>query len=298
MSSPSQASPSPTFSWRDPQPERAESLVKDWTLRNACVAFRNWRGTQHRSHFISRNGESATIYSFSEYTFSYGRIASVRREEPGDSAILATCARRRLGLAFTMSSNNLYHQFFHAVPAYLTLQRHMQDGSVFIPLVSYMAGEWIPPTTNYSHAWEFSVRALTDMTPRDITTDALQLLRRQCTCFDRIEGNTGGVSLFNSGARSQVIAFCQAALRRARALPAMELPAAERAWERRRILGRGIGGSGGALGAGSVESTTVLYVRRSGARRVQTDHQRNQRDQGNLHEGPRLRGPRGACSRL
>ena len=37
----------------------------------------------------------------------------------GDEAALKRCEHRKLGLAMTMSSNNLYHQFFHAAYAYL-----------------------------------------------------------------------------------------------------------------------------------------------------------------------------------
>ena len=114
----------PTLAFHDVAAEASDALVSDWTLRNACVAFRTWRGAVHRAQFVSREGTSAVIHSFSEYTFGFGRLAYVRPAVPEDAAALETCERRALGLAFTMSSNNLYHQFFHAVPAYRSLHRH------------------------------------------------------------------------------------------------------------------------------------------------------------------------------
>ena len=112
------------LAFRDIPADRAEHLVSVWTLRNACVVFRHWRGTLHRAQWVSRAGLSAVIHSFSEYSFGFGRLSFVRPEEPSDGPAIAACRRRPLGLAFTMSSNNLYHQFFHAVPAYLALRKH------------------------------------------------------------------------------------------------------------------------------------------------------------------------------
>ena len=56
----------------------ADHLVSEWTLRNACVTFHNWRGTLHRAQFVSLENISAVIHSFSEYSFGFGRLAFVR----------------------------------------------------------------------------------------------------------------------------------------------------------------------------------------------------------------------------
>lgn len=233
--------------------DSADALVSDWSLRNACVTFRTWRGTLHRAHFVSREGLAAVIHSFSEYSFGFGRLSFVRPAQPEDRAALDGCERQPLGLAFTMSSNNLYHQFFHAVPAYVTLHRYVQPGATFVPLVSYMAKSWLHPSTNYSHAWEFSIRALSSLSSQQIKADTLRLLHGRCTCFDRVEGATGAVSLFNPRALPQILAFCRAALHHARMLPSVELPAAERVWSQRRSGRNGV---------------TVLYVRRGGSKRI------------------------------
>ena len=197
----------------------AEHLVSDWSLRNVCVTFHNWRGTLHRAHFVSLENVTAVIHSFSEYTFGFGRLAFVRPAEPSDAVVLASCTRRALGLAFTVTSNNLYHQFFHAVPAYHTLMQHLRAEAEFIPLVSYLSSHWLNPSTNHSHAWEFSLRAFSAAPARQLMADTLQLLTRGCTCFERVEGATGAVSLFYHKARARILAFCRQALRMARKVP-------------------------------------------------------------------------------
>ena len=130
--------------------EYADHLVSEWTLRNTCVTFHNWRGTLHRAQFVSLNNVSAVIHSFSEYTFAFGRLAFVRPAEPQDAPALAQCEQRDVGLALTVTSNNLYHQFFHAVPAFLSLLQHVAPGVVFIPLVSYLASGWLHPVFSRS----------------------------------------------------------------------------------------------------------------------------------------------------
>jgi hypothetical protein len=203
----------------DFKPEYADHLVSEWTLRNVCVTFHNWRGTLHRAQFISLDNMSAVIHSFSEYSFTFGRLAFVRPAEPHDVPALAQCEQRDVGLALTVTSNNLYHQFFHAVPAFLTLLPHVQPGAVFIPLVSYLASNWLHPATNYSHAWEFSLRALSRAPAKQLMADTLHLLDAPCTCFNRVEGATGAISLFYPKARSRILAFCRQAVKVARSMP-------------------------------------------------------------------------------
>ena len=197
----------------------ADHLVSEWTLRNACVTFHNWRGTLHRAQFVSLENISAVIHSFSEYSFGFGRLAFVRPAESTDAPALAQCEKRSLGLALTVSSNNLYHQFFHAVPAFEALLRYVQPDAVFVPLVSYMATSWLHPATNYSHAWEFSLRALSSAPAKQLMEDTLRLFDAPCTCFERVEGATGAVSLFYPKARPRILAFCRQAVKMARSMP-------------------------------------------------------------------------------
>lgn len=227
----------------------ADHLVSEWNLRNACVTFHNWRGTLHRAQFVSLENISAVIHSFSEYSFGFGRLAFVRPAESTDAPALAQCEKRSLGLALTVSSNNLYHQFFHAVPAFEALLRYVQPDAVFVPLVSYMATSWLHPATNYSHAWEFSLRALSSAPAKQLMEDTLRLFDAPCTCFERVEGATGAVSLFYPKARPRILAFCRQAVKMARSMP----PRAPLPMEERASLGGPV---------------NVLYVRRGGIKRA------------------------------
>ena len=239
----------------DVDPVVSEPLVRDWTLRNVCVTFYNWRGTLHRAEFISRERVDAVIHSFSEYTFKYDRLAYVRAEAPEDAPALDRCERRALGLAFTVTSNNLYHQFFHAVPAFETLLSKVEPGAIFVPIVSSKAAAWLPPALNTSHAWEFSMRAFSSAPPSQLFDDLLRLLRAPCTCFDRVEGATGGVSLYYPKARCRILAFCRRAVAVARATPPIAPPLPMEVRQR----------AGGSRGGGMAR---LLYVRRASKKRV------------------------------
>ena len=239
---------SPALSIHDVRAESAEHLVGAWTLNNTCITFRTWRKAFKRAHIVSREGVTAVIHSFSEYTFGFGRLLFVRPEEEADAAALRQCEHRKLGLALTMGSNNLYHQFFHAVPAFLTLLPHMREDAAFVPLVSFYAHRWIPEASNYSHAWEFSLRPFTTASSEKIMADTLRLLNTRCTCFDRIEGATGALSLYNPKALSRILAFCRQSLRVARKMPTPIRHTEGSQWQE---------------GQGS-----VLYIRRMSIKRV------------------------------
>ena len=105
------------------------------SLRNACAVFYPEQRTQYRSQFVSREGVTAVLHGFSEYDLGYQRLSTVRPERARDRLQLARCAVRRLALAVPISSNNLYHQAFHAVPAWEELRAHATAGATLLPLV-------------------------------------------------------------------------------------------------------------------------------------------------------------------
>ena len=105
------------------------------SLRNACVVFYPEQRTQYRSQFVSREGVTAVLHGFSEYDLGYQRLTTVRAEQARDRQQLARCTIKQLAFAVPMSSNNLYHQAFHAVPAWEALRAHASQNVTLLPLV-------------------------------------------------------------------------------------------------------------------------------------------------------------------
>ena len=138
-------------------------------------------------------------------------------------------------------------KFFHAVPAWLALsaQAERNPDATMVPLVSIHAGNWTGPERHWAaHAWQFSVRALTKAAPQTITANLGALLGARCTCFDRVEGNTGAFEPRAPLALGSLRRFCLVALRNA----------------------------AGRLGSAPGERRTeLLYVSRAGGRKVVND---------------------------
>ena len=105
------------------------------SLRNVCVVFYPEQRTQYRSQFVSREGVTAVLHGFSEYDLGYQRLTTVRPEQARDRQQLARCTTKQLAIAVPMSSNNLYHQAFHAVPAWEALRAHASHNATLLPLV-------------------------------------------------------------------------------------------------------------------------------------------------------------------
>lgn len=196
------------------------------SLRNACVVFYEDRHSMHRAHVVV-NGplESPIImHGFSEYVLGYLRLLTVRPAGSHERRALNACWRSPLGLGVPVSHpSSLYHQLFHAVPAWHALRAVVKEAGYgsdapaasFLPLTftSAALGYGKPAAPRRWHAWELSLRALTRATPEGIAAATAQLLRVPCTCFDRLEASA---TPFNPGSRAaarQVYAFRDAALR-------------------------------------------------------------------------------------
>ena len=193
----------------DVRSEYVQYFVNEWRLRNACVAFHTRRNTSFVSQWISRQEDAAIIYGFSEYINGYQRVSWVRPELPSDN--LESCARADLGLAILFPANNVYHAFFHAVPAWRTLLRQpvIRDSRI-VPLVGEHAGHWFNAVP---HAWEFMVRAFTRDSSQQIFLDLRSLLSARCTCFRRVIGNTEAFEPRSPASRSTLQSFCRTVLR-------------------------------------------------------------------------------------
>jgi hypothetical protein len=221
----------------------ATPLVSAFSLRNACMIFYTAshynKPTCHASQFLSREGVVGIVYGYSEHRYGFHRLMSVRPAKAKELPILKErCPSRGLGVGAYFSSNNLFHQWFHAVPAFETLMKHVaQDpGATFVPLVGGNAGNWtheLPKVPYTSHAWEFTLRALTansgeqiaanlkDMLGAGKSTNSCALsstkaLELPCVCFDRFEASVGGFSPYSWSAPGRFVKFREAALSNAR----------------------------------------------------------------------------------
>ena len=87
-------------------PVVSEPLVRDWTLRNACVTFHDTRQTQHRPFVVVDAPLQSPIimHGFNEYVLGYVRLLVVRRMETHEQAAIRTCRRLPLGLGIPLSN--------------------------------------------------------------------------------------------------------------------------------------------------------------------------------------------------
>lgn len=78
--------------------------------------------------------------------------------------------------------------------------------ATFVPLVGPMAGSWISGNKSGASVlrarrgglagWELSVRALTRRSGATLDDETRTLLASKCVCFDRVEGSSGGFSMY------------------------------------------------------------------------------------------------------
>ena len=187
----------PSPSAMDVPSDTATHLVGSFTFHNACVSFHNTSSAAYRSLFVAMGSDySAVLHGFSEFAWGFRRLTTVRpmRDDAERTSLAALCARRRLGLALSFSSTNLFHQLHHAPGAWQALQHHARgpEEPMFIPLVSHVAGLWVRPGHWRNYAWEFTLRALTDASAEDVASQLGKLLSAPCTCFDRVEAWLSG----------------------------------------------------------------------------------------------------------
>lgn len=205
------------------RPEYAiEHLADTWSLRNACVLYRpSGRRRAVSAQFISKPGVVAVVHGFSEYTFGFRRVATVRAAKGLELKLLReSCTHRPTGLAAPLLQNNLYHALFHAVPAFAAFRDVNPTNVTFLPLLAAKAsllprrGAWYR-----WRAWELTVRALTRQSAGQIADDVQSLLRLDsCMCFDYIRGSTAAYAPAATTLTPALRAFRDAALANARRL--------------------------------------------------------------------------------
>jgi hypothetical protein len=171
----------------------------EFELRNACVTYFNDRFSMYRSSFISLHDQvDAMVHGFTEYTFGYQRLAGVRARAERDQGLLKRCEWRQTAIGIPFSCNNIYHQAFHAVPAWELWHEKVQAASAagrdsvdFLPLVypSAAVGKKMSDDPRRWHAWEFSLRPFTTRSYDDLAARTSQLIHAPCRCYDVVHGN-------------------------------------------------------------------------------------------------------------
>ena len=195
-----------------------ESLPTHFSLGATCARYRDSVSAQ--VDLISLEGRDAAIVGFSEYTRGLtNRLTDVRPANAVPGFKPDRCANRSLGLALQFTSDNLYHLLWHALPAYHALAVHAQAGAVFLPIGTAFPGGR-PRASPF--AWEFALRSLSAESSATLSWTTQQVMSAgTCTCFDRVEGSTGGggaLSPHDANARPHMHALRRAALRNAAAL--------------------------------------------------------------------------------
>ena len=205
----------------------------DFTLKNACVTFFDDHFSRFRSAYVVNSPPvEAMVHGFTEYTEGYQRLTTVRPPRRGESVSPATCQRGApLAIAVPFSCNNIYHQTFHAVPAWEMWKRHAPyDDSTggtravdFLPLVypSAAIGKKMSTDPRRWHAWEFSIRPFTRRSTAEIAKRTDELINSRCTCFDTIHANAPAFNPIARTAAPRLRAFRRAALRM---LPGVSVP--------------------------------------------------------------------------
>lgn len=204
-----------------------------FSLRNACVTFYDDRSSRFRSAIFLQpqppDGDEAysVVHGFSEYINGYQRLTTVRTSPEGAS-LLNRCQRRPLGIGIPFSCNNIYHQAFHAVPAFGRWRSVTTEDADFVPLIypSAAVGKKMSTDPARWHAWEFSVRPFTTRTSAEIASRTAQLVSAPCTCYDALHGNADAFNPIARRAAPLLRAFKSATMRNMPA-PLMRQPAFE-----------------------------------------------------------------------
>ena len=187
--------------------ETASAVAGQFSLRNACVTFYNTSSTLRRAHFVSLEGVSAFVHGFNEFQQGFRRLAIIRPVTGATerNTLHERCPRYPLGLAVAFSTDNIFHQMRHVPGDYDILRHHAREGAEFIPVVSHWAGtKWDHAPHFRSFAWEFTVRALTDADPKQLTASLLRLLTPpHCACYDQLEGAVSEHNPFGMGERER-----------------------------------------------------------------------------------------------
>jgi len=194
-----------------------------FSLRSACVIPYDDRSSRFRSAIVSlRDDVEAVVHGFSEYVNGYQRITAVRPPSDGDKALLGgspptRCLNRPLGIAVPFSCNNIYHQAFHAVPAFerwAAIASAAGSAVDFVPLIYATAavGKKMSIEPRKWHAWEWSIRPFTRESSATIANRTHQLVNAPCVCYDVLHGNADAFNPIAVRSAGRLRAFRSAAL--------------------------------------------------------------------------------------
>lgn len=141
--------------------------------------------------------------------------------------LITTCERRETAIGVPFSCNNIYHQSFHAVPAWehwremARIHSRKADGADvdYLPLIypSAAVGKKMSVDPRKWHAWEFSIRPYTSRPYEELAARTAQLLRPgSCVCYDRVFANAPAFNPIARRSASRMRAFRAAALLRSK----------------------------------------------------------------------------------
>ena len=187
---------------------RSTRLLGTLSLENVCVRYPRARSSL--AELISRDGNCAAIYGYSEYRKGYSLLSLLRPPRPDQD--LSKCRRSSLGLGVRFSSNNFFHQYFFAPAMHQALGNiaRMAKDKTFVPLNAAFPQE--APTAQ----WEYTLRSLSNASADQLHNETFNLLNAPCTCFDRFIAATQGIAEASAATRAAVAAFRQSSSLNAR----------------------------------------------------------------------------------
>ena len=204
-----------------------------FSLRNACITFYDDHWTRFRASIVSQEDNiEGIVHGFSEYNNGYQRLTSIKPAIATDIA-MDQCARRAVGIGIPFSCNNVYHQSFHAVPAFeawggISAAAASKGQAVdLIPLIypSAAVSKKMSSDPRRWHAWEFSLRAFTSQTSAEIAANTDRLLRAPCTCYQWLHGNAEAFNPIARRSARRMLAFRAAVLRQIGPIQSLAIPA-------------------------------------------------------------------------
>lgn len=255
------------------------------SLRNACVVYFDDRNTRYRSKYLSNEGVDAMVHGFSEYQMNYIRLTTVvpTAGPRTNSYPISRCRRGGHAVGVPYSCNNVFHQLFHAVPAFERFApivedaRRSGDKIEFLPVVypSTAIGRRMTDDPRKWHAWEFSLRALSALSSAEIAQQTARVIDAPCTCYETVEINVPAFNPLAPSSARRLRAFRDAAMRNVFALRAQpKLPRRHAALAAAAAL-EGGGASRAAAGASAAAASgpptraerDVLWITRVHAKR-------------------------------
>jgi hypothetical protein len=173
-----------------------DHIVGRFSFDSTCALF----DSALRLQLVALSGDVvAFLHGFTEYRFGFIRFVSVRAPASLDERrlLLTKCDWRDEGIAVPFTHNNFMHALYHAVPSFEALGGNESGRArslAFLPLFAHSTGADGRKTSVAAvaswHAWELTLRALSEAPASALHAATEGVLRAPCTCFRRLRGST------------------------------------------------------------------------------------------------------------